>query len=85
MIGKIKQFWNLLPSETESGLSVRLLVSLNRDGSVSGRRRCWKPIRRPTGASMARAAQRAVAQAAPFSLSADSYEEWRQIDVTLRP
>ena len=82
---KIKQFWILLPSETESGLTVTLRVNLNQDGSVAGTPQVIAADPSPTGASMGRAAQRAVLQAAPFSLSADSYNEWREIEITLRP
>jgi TolA protein len=82
---KIKQFWVLLPSETESGLTVTLRVNLNQDGSVAGTPQVIAADPSPLGASMGRAAQRAVLQAAPFSLSADSYNEWREIEITLRP
>ena len=85
LVGKIKQFWILLPSETESGLTVTLRVNLNPDGSVAGTPQVIANDPSPTGLSMGRAAQRAVLQAAPFSLSADSYNEWREIEITLRP
>jgi TolA protein len=83
--GKIKQFWNLLPSESDSGLSVKLRINLNRDGSLVGTPQVLEADASSIGAAMSRAAQRAVMQAAPFSLKADAYDEWKQIDITLRP
>jgi hypothetical protein len=85
LIGQIKQCWSLLPGEIDSGLSVRLMVSLNQDGTVSGTPQVLEADSSPLGGSMARAAQRAVMQCGPYRLSSASYDQWRQIDVTLRP
>jgi len=65
--------------------SARLLVELNRDGSVVGTPRILVVAPTPQGDPTARAAQRAVMRCGPYQLAAEKYEEWRQIDVTFDP
>jgi len=81
LTSQMKSCWNLLPSEIDSGLSVRLLVSLNSDGSVSGTPQITEQDGSAIGRSIARAAQRAVVSCGPYRLAAEKYDEWRQIDV----
>lgn len=85
LVTQIKGCWNLLPSDIGSGLNVRLMVSLNQDGSVNGMPQVVSADASPAGGAVARAAQRAVMACGPYRLSADAYDEWRQIDVELRP
>ncbi|ODU86929.1 MAG: hypothetical protein ABT14_07440 [Pelagibacterium sp. SCN 63-17] len=85
LVGQIKNCWNLLPSDLNSGMTVRLMVSLNRDGSVNGTPQIISADPSPAGGQIARAAQRAVMSCGPYTLSANAYDEWRQIDVELRP
>jgi hypothetical protein len=85
LVGQIKQCWNLLPSDINSGLNVRLMVSLNRDGTVIGTPAIISADASAAGGAIARAAQRAVMNCGPYRLSAEAYDEWRQIDVELRP
>jgi membrane protein involved in colicin uptake len=86
LVAKIKTCWNLLPSDFNSGLNVTLSVSMNPDGSVNGIPQIVASDSTTAGQSIARAAQRAVVQCGPYSmLSADAYDEWRQIEVELRP
>ena len=86
LVARIKTCWNLLPSDFNSGMNVTLSMSMNRDGSVAGTPRIVASDPSPAGQAIARAAQRAVMQCGPYSmLSADAYDEWRQIEVELRP
>jgi outer membrane biosynthesis protein TonB len=86
LVARIKDCWQLLPSDFNSGMNVTLRVSMNRDGSVNGTPQVLSADPSPAGQGIARAAQRAVLGCAPYSmLSADSYEQWRQIEVELRP
>lgn len=86
LVARIKTCWNLLPSDFNSGMNVTLRVSMNRDGSVSGTPQVVSSDPSPAGQGIARAAQRAVMGCAPYSmLSADAYEQWRQIEIELRP
>jgi hypothetical protein len=86
LVAKIKTCWNLLPSDFNSGLNVTLSVSMNSDGSVNGTPQVVAADPSTAGQAIARAAQRAVVQCGPYTmLSADAYDEWRQIEVELRP
>jgi hypothetical protein len=84
-VAKVKTCWNLLPSDINSGLNVRLMVNLSQDGTVTGSQ-IVSSDPSPAGGAIARAAQRAVQQCGPYTmLSQASYDEWRQIDIELRP
>jgi hypothetical protein len=74
-----------LPNEIEANLSVRLLVNLNPDGSVSGSPQVLEQNNSAAGISTARAAVTAVRKCGPYRLAAEKYESWRQVDVTFRP
>ena len=83
---KIKACWNLLPSDYNSGMNVTLRVNMNQDGSPAGTPQVISADQSAAGQAMARAAQRAVIQCGPYTmLSADSYNEWRTIEIELRP
>jgi outer membrane biosynthesis protein TonB len=85
LVAKIKQCWNLLPSDINSGLNVRLMVTMNADRTVANTQ-IISADPSPAGGAVARAAQRAVSSCGPYDmLSADAYNEWRQIEVELRP
>ncbi|MCF6326402.1 MAG: hypothetical protein L3J21_03805 [Devosiaceae bacterium] len=85
LVAQMRQCWRLLPGEIDSGESVRLMVNLNRDGSVNGTPRVTSNITTPIQGSIARAAQRAVLGCGPYRLAAEKYETWKEIDVTFRP
>jgi len=85
LVARIKTCWNLLPSDINSGLNVTLRVSMNPDRTVANTQ-VLSADPSPAGGAIARAAQRAVTQCGPYEmLSADAYNEWRQIEVELRP
>jgi len=85
LVAQMRQCWRLLPGEIDSGQSVRLMVNLNRDGSVNGTPRVISNITTPIQGSIARAAQRAVLGCGPYRLAAEKYATWKEIDVTFRP
>ncbi len=86
LVARIKNCWNLLPSDFNSGMNVTLRVAMNRDGSVNGTPQVVSADSSAAGGAIARAAQRAVMQCGPYSmLSADAYDEWRSIEIELRP
>jgi len=84
LVAQMRQCWRLLPGEIDSGLSVRLMVELSRDGSVVGTPRVVTSITSTMLGSIARAAQRAVLGCGPYSLAAEKYTQWKQIDVTFK-
>ncbi len=85
LVAQMRQCWRLLPGEIDSGESVRLMVRLNRDGTVIGTPRVLTNITTPIQGSIARAAQRAVLGCGPYRLAPEKYAEWKEIDVTFRP
>ncbi len=84
LAAQMRGCWNLLPGEIDSGESVRLLVELNRDGSVNGTPKVLTGISSPMQGSIARAAQRAVLGCGPYRMAAEKYASWSQVDVTFR-
>jgi membrane protein involved in colicin uptake len=88
LISRIKNNWQLLPSDFNSGMNVTLRINMNRDGTLAGTPQVLAADPSPAGGQIARAAVRAVmaaSQDGPFNLSADSYDQWRSIEVELRP
>lgn len=85
LVSQIKGCWNLLPSDIDSGLDVRLLVNLDRQGNVVGTPQVTQQDNSAAGSAIARAAQRAVINCGPYRLDAAKYDEWQQIDVLLQP
>jgi outer membrane biosynthesis protein TonB len=85
LVARIKECWQLLPSDINSGMNVTLLVTMNQDRSVANTQ-IISADSSSAGGVIARAAQRAVARCGPYDmLSADAYDQWRQIEVELRP
>ena len=81
---QVKGCFHLLPSEIESGQVVDLLVSVNQDGSVTAIPKVLKASDDSTGASIARAGQRAVMECGPYkTLPVAKYDEWKEIDLEL--
>lgn len=86
LAAQMRKCWNPpLSALAEVGLTVRLIVDLNRDGTVAGTPRILSQITSPVLETTARAAQRAVISCGPYRLAADKYEEWQQVDVTFDP
>jgi len=86
LAAQMRKCWSPpLSALSEPGLTVRLLVDLNRDGSVAGTPKILSQSTSNVADTTARAAQRAVLRCGPYRLAADKYEEWQQIDVTFDP
>lgn len=86
LAAQMRKCWNPpLAALSAEGLTVRLLVDLNRDGTVAGMPRILTQITSPVLDTTARAAQRAVMRCGPYRLAADKYDEWSQVDVTFDP
>jgi hypothetical protein len=87
LAGAMRRCWNPpMAAMSTDGLTVRLLVSLNQNGSVNGQPQILTAITDDLVRSTALAAQRAVQQCGPYTmLPPDKYEEWRQVDVTFDP
>ncbi|MGJ8529075.1 hypothetical protein [Maritalea sp.] len=87
LAAQMRKCWNPPISALEmDGLTVRLLVDLNRDGSVGGTPQVLDiSIRGKVGEATAGAAQRAVRRCGPYTLASGKYEDWRQVDVTFDP
>ncbi|MCF4099690.1 cell envelope integrity protein TolA [Maritalea mediterranea] len=87
LAAQMRKCWNPPISALDvDGLTVRLLVDLNRDGSVAGTPQVLDiSVTGQVGQATASAAQRAVRRCGPYQLAAEKYEEWRQVDVTFDP
>ncbi len=82
----MRKCWNPpISALSEEGLTIRLLVDLKKDGSVSGTPKILSQISTSIEKSTARAAQRAVLRCSPYKLSAQKYDDWKQVDVTFDP
>lgn len=82
LIAQMRRCWNPTLAERNDGVIIRLMVSMNTDGTVSGMPQILSDATGILGIS-ARTAARKVMQCGPFDLPDDKYDHWRQIDVTL--
>jgi hypothetical protein len=83
-VNQVKSCWDILPEDINSGLNVTLVIDLDRDGSVTGNE-IVEARESVAGRRIARAAMRAVEQCAPYTFSAETYEEWKHLELELRP
>lgn len=74
-----------LPKEDQIDVLIR--IELDRDGKLSKAPKLMNPSSRPIGRSgiPVDLALRAVLKCQPYKLPEDSYEQWKQIDVTIGP
>lgn len=74
-----------LPKEDQ--IDVTISMKLERDGSLSENAKPVSPRSRPVGRSGLAydLAFRAVSKCAPYNLPEDSYEQWKEIEVTIGP
>ncbi|MCS6762043.1 MAG: hypothetical protein MO846_08740 [Candidatus Devosia symbiotica] len=85
LVARIKTCWNLLPSDINSGLNVVVVVTMNPDRSVAATK-ILSADPSPAGGAVARAAQRAITACGPYDmLSGYAFDDWRQIEMELRP
>lgn len=86
LAAQMRKCWNPPISALEvEGLTVRLLVTLNIDGTVSGNPQILSPPTTDIERATALAAQRAVRACGPYQLAREKFEDWRQVDVTFDP
>lgn len=83
-VRQVKSCWSILPEDVGSGLSVTLRISLGRDGLVTDTE-IVEVFESEIGQRLARSALRALVQCAPYDFSTDSYEQWKQLEITLQP
>lgn len=84
LIAQMRKCWNPTLNERNEGVIIRLLVAMNTDGSVAGTPQILTDTTTsPLLGLSARTAARKVEQCGPFSLPADKFDHWREIDVTL--
>ncbi len=82
----MRKCWNPpISALSEDGLTVRILVNLNKDGSVNGTPKILSQINSSVAGATARAAQRAIMRCSPYRLSVQKYDDWKQVDVTFDP
>ncbi len=86
LAASMRKCWNPpISAFSEDGLTVRLLVNLNRNGSVNGTPKILSQINSSVAGATAKAAQRAVMRCSPYALNAQKYDNWKQVDVTFDP
>lgn len=87
LVAAMRECFNPPPGAAEEGATARLLVSFNSDRTVSAQQ--VLAVTGTMGDVVARAAQRAVKicsdRGAYAMLTAEKYEQWRQVDVTFDP
>lgn len=83
LIAQMRACWNPTLAERSEGVVVRLLVSMNKNGTVAGTPQILTELTSPLLGLSARTAQRKVQACGPFALPADKYDHWQEIDVTL--
>ena len=86
LVARIKQCWVLLPNEQTSGVEVVVNMRLSQNGTLSDVPRIVSVSQQPEAIAVAQKAVSAVAGCGPYDmLSAASYDQWQNINVTLRP
>ncbi|MDB5473547.1 MAG: hypothetical protein JWP99_850 [Devosia sp.] len=86
LVARIKECWYLLPNEEASGTEVVVNMRLSQDGSLADVPRIVSVSQQPEAIGIAQKAVSAVAGCGPYSmLSASTYDQWQNINVTLRP
>lgn len=75
-----------IAAQNTPGLTVRLLVTFNQDGSLAATPQILSAMTDDLVRATALSAQRAVQQCAPYTiLPPEKYQSWREVDVTFDP
>jgi hypothetical protein len=83
---RLAQCWNIqLAPPDPSELRVKVKMFLNQDGSLSQSPEVLEAGSTEFARSAAESAVRAVRRCAPYTLPAEKYESWREINVTFDP
>ncbi len=84
LIAQMRRCWSPTLAERNDGVIIRLMVTMNPDGTVAGMPEILSDLSAsPLLGVSARTAARKVHACGPFTLPSDKYDHWRQIDVTL--
>ena len=85
LVAQIRRCLNVPPGAVDTQTTAQVAISFNADGSVSGAQIARQPSTQIEQA-LANAAVRAVMTCGPYTmLSADNYDQWREIGVTFDP
>ncbi len=83
---QISRCWNPpIGAESAEGLSVKVKVFLNRDGSVARPPKVLNTGSDPFFRAAADSARRAVLRCQPYQMPADKYDAWNEVNVTFDP
>jgi hypothetical protein len=87
LVAAITPCWNVPVGATDADqLTVRMQISLNPDGSVSGQPEILNSSSSPFFRTMAEAGRRAVLRCGPYTfLPADKYENWKDVIINFKP
>lgn len=90
LYNQILNCWDGVDDQPDAeNLNVRMSIELDEEGYLKGRIRLVQPSREPLGRSPMRVAveraRRAVQKCAPYSLPAQEYAQWKDINVNLGP
>lgn len=83
-VEKLKSCWTIAPDDVGSGRTVTLRVTLTPDGAVE-QAEIVDPDKSAAGRRLAAGAIRAVERCAPYSFSAESFEQWKKLEIDLQP
>ncbi len=83
---QVKRCWSVPAGwSNPQQVSVTLRFQLHPDGTLDGTPAVVEFRATPVGAAAAKAAIKAVSECGPFALPADTYEQWKDIQLELAP
>jgi hypothetical protein len=83
-VQQVKSCWAPTPEDVASGLSARIHVELDPAGAVLSTE-IIDADKSQAGRRIATGAIRALERCAPYSFSAESYEQWKTLEIELQP
>ncbi|MET0436349.1 MAG: hypothetical protein ABW043_02520 [Devosia sp.] len=83
-VQQVKSCWALTPEDAASGLSAKIRVELDPTGAVLTTE-IIDADKSQTGRRIATGAIRALERCAPYSFSAETYEQWKTLEIELQP
>ncbi|MBO9589859.1 hypothetical protein [Devosia sp.] len=81
---QVKSCWALTPDDAASGLSVKIRMELDPAGAIL-RTEIIDANKSAAGRHIATGAIRALERCAPYSFSAETYEQWKTLEIELQP
>lgn len=83
-VQQVKSCWALTPEDAASGLSAKIRVELDAAGAVLTTE-IIDADKSQAGRRIATGAIRALERCAPYSFSAETYEQWKTLEIELQP